>query len=99
MGYLIEMRETARRARSVWADRVSCTKKEAVRTAEDLLVHLRETDPRAMVWIDGRRVRLPKTKGNDNGKQTLPQDRGGEEESRGGRQEIASAGDFLPGLL
>ena len=59
MGYLIEMRETARGARETWAERLG-TKREALRSAEGLLETLREDDPRAMVWLDGRRIRLPR---------------------------------------
>jgi hypothetical protein len=62
VSYLIEMRETGRGERTLWAQRTQCSKKEAVRSAEGLLADLREKDPRAMVWLDGRRIRLPRKK-------------------------------------
>jgi len=57
--HLIEHRNRPGSAREVWAQRLG-TKAEARRSAEGLLAELREDHPRAMVWLDGRAVRLPK---------------------------------------
>lgn len=59
--FLIETRDSAKAPREVWAQRIG-TKKEALATATKLLEELRETDRRAMVWLDGRAIRLPRKK-------------------------------------
>lgn len=55
----IEYRETPSSERELWAIRVD-TWAQIRESAQDLLRDLREGHKRALVWVNGRRVQLPK---------------------------------------